>query len=116
MYDWRLHAFEVNVQRIDQQMVGTKRKFAYRLLHRALRSPVDIDLVDGRNVNRGNRPGQRVLANLWGKLLTLLAVQQLGVAQPANSIVRVENHCGGHDGAKERSPTDFVDTGNQLRA
>ena len=64
MDDRRLCALEVDAHGVDQQVVGEQRQLADRFFHRALRRPVDVDLVDGGDVDSGDRPRQRMLANL----------------------------------------------------
>ncbi len=83
------------------------------LFHGALRGPVDVDLVDGGDVNSGNGPGQRVLANARRQLLARLAVQQLGIAQPADAIAGIEDHGRGHHWPEQRSPADLIDARDQ---
>src|SRR5271165_663407 len=116
MDDRRLGAIEADAHGVDKQVVGTKRELTDGLFHRALRGPVDVDLVDGGDVDSSYRPGQSVLADSWRKRLALLALKQLGITQAANAVAGIENHRGSNHWAEERSAADFVNAGDQLRA
>src|SRR6185436_4598758 len=53
-------------------------------------------------------------ANFGGKAVALPLVQELGIAQSANTASRVEDHGRRHDRARERAPAGLVDAGDKL--
>ena len=114
--DGRLRAFEVYAHGVDQQVVGRKRELSDSHFHGAFRGPINVDLIDGGDVHRRDRPSQRVLANPRRQLFARFAVQQLGIAQPANAIARVEDYGRRDHGSEQRSPSDFIHARHELRA
>ena len=116
MNDWLLGEFAIEPHGVDQKMTRRGRQLLNRVQHGEARSLVDIDLIDAGRIDGGNCPGDAMLADAERKFFAALGGKQLGIAQPANAVGRIENHCGSDDRAKERSAADFIDSGHVLRA
>ena len=82
--------------RIHQQVVGAGVETKHRFAHSHTRGLVDIDLIDAGSVDRGNRPGDGMLANSFRQNFTPLRRQQLGIAQTANAVRGIEDHSRGN--------------------
>ena len=111
----RLVALKIDAQRIDEQVVRSRRKLGDSFFHCLLRRPIDVDRVDGGDIDASDRPSDAILANAGRKLLARLTVEQLRVAQPANTVVGLENDGGRYYRAKEAAAADFVHAGDQPR-
>ena len=95
---------------------GRGRELGDRLLHGALRGPVDVDLVNDCDVDRRDCISQAVFADARGELFARLTVEQLGVTQSAKPMVRFENHRCGRHRTEEASAAYFVHSGDELCA
>src|SRR5581483_8903772 len=60
--------------------------------------------------------GDRMLADAFGKHLADFRQQQLGIAEPANAVVRFENDGCGNDGSEQCATSDFVHASDELSA
>jgi hypothetical protein len=74
---------------------------------------VDIDAVDGFDVDFGDGPGESFGADDAVHAFALIEVELLGVAEAAQTEVFREDDGGGDDGAEEGATTDFVNAGDQ---
>src|SRR5580704_12255002 len=92
MNDGSLPAIVVDAERVDQQMVRTETQQGNCILHRSLRRPVNIDLIDHGYVDGCNCPGERMLPNSWRQPLSHFAIQQLGITQAANAVTGFYNN------------------------
>ena len=53
-------------------------------------------------------------SRMRGASLSRFAIEQLGIAQPANAITGIEDHRRSHHRPEQRSTADFVHAGHQL--
>jgi hypothetical protein len=82
-----------------------------RALVRLYQGVSEIHRVDG-----GDRPGDSALADTLGEHLAPFRRQQLRIPQPADAVLRIQDHRPGHHRAKQRSAADFVHAGDPRRA
>jgi len=101
---------------INEKIVGSGCEFLNRMQHGEARGLIDIDLIDAGGIYRSHRPGDGVMANEPRELFAALGRKQLGIAQAANAMCRVEDDSRGNDWAKERSAANFIDSGKVERA
>src|SRR5277367_6976680 len=94
-------------------MVGGRRQLSHSVAHGNPGSLVNIDLIDAGSVNRGDRPGHRVLANTHREHFTAFGQQQLRIAESPYTVTAVKNHGSRDDRTEERSAADLVDSGDQ---
>ena len=82
MNDGALREFAVELQRVDEEIVGTGRELLDGVQHGEARCVIDVDLIDARGINRGNRPGDGVFANSDGEFFAAFADSSLESRSP----------------------------------
>jgi hypothetical protein len=115
--------FEAAVQRqaherrtaiaIDLHVRRPHAQAEQRAPHRQVGRLQDIERVDFLDVGPRDRPGQGAAADLDRKLLALLGLDDLGVADAADAPPRVEDHRSRDDRSGQRAAPRFVDAGAQ---
>ena len=109
----------VDVERVDDEVVGGDGELLAGEAHGEARGLVDVDAVDGLGVDGDDGEGEGHLADLAVELLAVLAVELLGVgeahAREDADLFRKDDG-GGDDGAEERAAADLVDAGDGAEA
>ncbi|MCG3152205.1 MAG: hypothetical protein GEEBNDBF_01498 [bacterium] len=81
-----------------------------RPFHRQEGCPEDVDLVDSPRIDPRNAEGQRLLTNAGKKSFALLMGELLGVAEPFEGRVRMQDHGGSYDRTCQGPASDFIDS------
>ncbi len=99
--DRLLRKVAVEAQRVHQQVVGSGIEAKHRFPHGQTRGLVNIDLIDAGGIDGRNRPGDGMLADSFRQNFAPFRRQQLGIAQTAYPIRRIEDHGGSDDRTKQ---------------
>ena len=98
---------------IDQCQLRQRVERLNRALHGQKAGLQNVDEVDFLDLRARNAPGQRPFPDEFRQLLAALLTEQLGIGQPLDGPLGIEDHRRRHHRAGQGATSHFVDTGNQ---
>jgi hypothetical protein len=105
---WFLFDRKVNLNRINEQIIGPHAKSYNCPLHRQSRCLVNVDLVDFERVRGSDGPIHAFGFDLGSQSCASLGIKDLAIAQTCNLPVGIENDCCGKNRAEKRATAHFV--------
>jgi hypothetical protein len=106
--------FDENVElhRVNQQIIGNDGELLERGSHGLAAGLVDVPGVDARGIDFGDGPGEGVFADAESKLGTAIGDELFGVVEADDAPLGVENDGGRDHRAEQSAASGFVNAGD----
>ena len=100
-------------QPIDQNMIGRVDQSCDCEAHRSMARAQNIDAINLNGINSADRPSDFGIGHqIRIDLLAQLRCKLLGIVQATVTKFFRENYCSGHNRARQRTPTSFINPSN----
>jgi hypothetical protein len=102
----------VELHGVNEQIVWRNRELLERGGHGLARGLINVPGVNALGVDFRDGPAQRVLLDTDGQLSAAVGRKFFGIVEADDAPLGIENHGGGHDGAKQRAASGFINAGD----
>src|SRR5579862_8169053 len=103
---------KIEFERVEEEIIRKRLELRDGGDHSLAASLIDVPGVDAAGINFGYRPSQSMLADALGENKAALGIDFLGIVETNDATGGAKDDCCGDDGAKQRSATRFVESGD----
>src|SRR5258708_34600627 len=98
--------------RLDERSIEDERESLQHRVHRLTARLIDVPRVNALRIVLRNRPCQPVFAEALRQLPAALRRNLLGIIEPHNAALGVQDHRGGNHWPEQRATPGLVQAGN----
>jgi len=102
----------VELHRVNQQIIGNDGELLKRGGHRLPTGLIDVPCINARRIDLGYGPSEGVIADANGEFGAAIGDEFFGIVQADDAALGVKNNGGRDHRAEESAATGFVNTGD----
>jgi len=114
--DGQLLHRKVNLDGIDEQIIGPDRECFHGAAHGQARRLIDVNLVDFKNIRAADSPCNAAQLDLLSERFARARIENFAVVQAPNGTGWIEYDGSGENWTKEAAAANLIDTGNLPKA
>ncbi len=103
---------DVELHRVNEQVIRRNRQLLQRCGHRLARGLVNVPRVDALRVHFGDRPRERVFTDARRELRAAFGRELFRIVEADDAPLGIENYRGGNDRTKQRAASGFINAGD----
>jgi len=105
---------EIKLESIEEQVVRKRTQLRDGGDHCLSAGLVDVPGIDAAGIDLGRGPCQGVLADAVREFAATLGSQLLGIVEPYDAALGIQDDGCGYDGSEERTSARFIESGDAL--